>query len=174
MAPLARFRLGQRAVALSALSHLADSTPHAIAGIVASAYHALMDGRLDEARQHFDVIRASSFQDPEGFFLGANIAALAGAPADALSLLETAVDGGFIGPANLREDAAWNSIREHPAFERLQQQSDAGLLRTTEMFRAAGGAALLTAVSTSTGGGWRAPGGLDSPEDEGGMDSGAV
>ena len=96
------------------------------------------------------MVRASSFQDPEGFFLGANVAALAGAPADALSLLETAVDGGFVSPANLRDDGAWDSIRGYPAFERLLQQSDAGLLRTTEMFTAAGGPALLTPVPTGS------------------------
>ena len=150
MAPLARFRLGDRALALDGLSQVADSTPHAIASVVAKAYRACMNGQLDEAREHFDRVRASSFQDPEGFFLGANVAALAGAPADALSLLETAVDGGFVSPANLRDDGAWNSIRGYPAFERLLRQSDAGLLRATEMFNAAGGPALLTPRPTST------------------------
>ena len=150
MAAFARFRLGDHASALNALGQVADSSPHAIARLVAGAYKAWMEGRLDVAREHFAVIRASSFQDPEGFFLGANLAALAGAPADALSLLETAVDGGFVSPANLRDDGAWDSIRGCPAFERLLQQSDAGLLRTTEVFTAAGGPALLTQGPTSS------------------------
>jgi TolB-like protein len=151
MAPLARFRLGEHAVALSGMSNLADSTPHAIARLVANAYHACMAGHLDSARKHFEAIRASTFRDPEGFFLGANVAALAGAHADALALLETAVDRGFTCPANLREDDAWDSVRAHPAFERLLQQSDASLLRAADLFGAAGGAALLSAIPSTTG-----------------------
>ena len=87
-------------------------------------------------------IRQTGFRDPEGLFAFALILAQAGAHDEALSMIETVVDGGFVCP-EMRDQPALAPLAGRAPFERLMARATGLRDASAEAFRNADGHRLL-------------------------------
>jgi hypothetical protein len=117
-----------------------------------SAYRALFEGRVDQAVNHLEALRASGLSDPEGWFIYALCLARAGAPTPALELLTRAVDGGYACHESLSERPEWARLRGTPAFDALVERTASMAADARARFNAADGAAVLAPPPPSSRG----------------------
>ena len=144
VAPLARFKLGEREPLFESLRLFERSIPHEGGRLVAQAYRLAMEKRADELRQMAARLEQTGFADPEGFYLLASYLAFAGAREEALDLLGRSVAGGFHCPIGLRADPFWDPLRPLPEFGRLLATVNASCAQAREAFVEAGGPEILT------------------------------
>jgi eukaryotic-like serine/threonine-protein kinase len=112
--------------------------------LIAMMYGLAMEGNLDALRPKLQDVRASSFTDPEGFYLLATYLSKAGAYDEALETLDQSVRDGYTCPSALRGDALWDPVRDHPKFVRALTQAETASARSREAFEQAGGAAVFS------------------------------
>jgi serine/threonine protein kinase len=140
---LARFRTdpeGARAAFLEAQNQAMYEGVRQLAML----YGLAMEGDLGTLRPKLQDVRASSFADPEGFYLLATYLSRAGAHDEALEMLDQSVRDGYTCPATLRSDSFWDPVRDHPKFLRALAQAEVASARAREAFEQAGGAAVIS------------------------------
>jgi eukaryotic-like serine/threonine-protein kinase len=139
---LARDRL-DREGALAAFQETERLTMYEGVRLVAHLYRLAMEGDLEALRPMLQEVRASSFTDPEGFYLLATYLSKAGGYDEALDILEHSVRDGYTCPAALLSDAYWDAVRDRPKFVRALTEAETASARAREAFEQAGGAAVI-------------------------------
>jgi serine/threonine protein kinase/tetratricopeptide (TPR) repeat protein len=144
--PYAAFLARYRTDPKGALAAFKEAENHAMfegVRLIALMYRLAMEGDLEALRPKLSEVRASSFTDPEGFYLLANYLSKAGAYDEALEILEKSVGDGYTCPSALRSDSFWDPVRGHPRFVRTLALAEAASARAREAFEQAGGAAVI-------------------------------
>jgi eukaryotic-like serine/threonine-protein kinase len=129
-----------------AVAAFAETENHAMfegVRLIARMYRLAMEGDLEALRPKLHDVRASSFTDPEGFYLLAAYLSKAGAHDEALEILDQSVRDGYTCPAGLRGDTHWDPVRDQPKFIRALTQAEAASARARASFEQAGGAAVI-------------------------------
>lgn len=121
-----------------------QSTAHSGARLVAAAYRLATIGDRDGVVASIAEMHSSSgFSDPEGYYFIGSFLARAGAAQEALDLLERVVSGGFHCPSAMRDDPAWDSVRDDARFRRQLAVADAGCARARDAFLRVDGPAII-------------------------------
>jgi serine/threonine protein kinase len=107
------------------------------------AYRYVANGRFGDAMSDIESLRATGFDDPEGWYLYAFMFMRFGATEQALQLLARSVDRGYACLAPLRRETVWRSLEGQPAFDALVARIDEMVGAAAARFEAAGGAAVL-------------------------------
>jgi eukaryotic-like serine/threonine-protein kinase len=139
---LARHRVDPEG-ALAAFHETERLTMYEGVRLVAQMYRLAMAGDLEALRPKLQEVRASSFTDPEGFYLLATYLSKAGAYDEALETLDQSVRDGYTCPAALRSDPYWDAVRDRPKFVRTLTTAETASARAREAFEQAGGAAVI-------------------------------
>jgi serine/threonine protein kinase/tetratricopeptide (TPR) repeat protein len=139
---LARHRVDPEG-ALAAFQETERLTMYEGVRLVAHMYRLAMEGDLEALRPKLQEVRASSFTDPEGFYLLATYLSKAGAYDEALDTLDQSVRDGYTCPAALRSDPYWDAVRDRPKFVRALTTAETASARAREAFEQAGGAAVI-------------------------------
>jgi hypothetical protein len=98
---------------------------------------ALVEGRIDEGRTAVEGFqRFTTFSDPEGLYLWAQISAALGDTANAITMLKRAVETGFYAPQGLEVSPLLAAIRSDPEYggilDRARIERDAALRAFTD------------------------------------------
>jgi serine/threonine protein kinase/tetratricopeptide (TPR) repeat protein len=144
---LARYRL-DREGARAAFRETERLAMHEGVRLIALMYLLAMEGDLEALQPKLHEVRASSFADPEGFYLLATHLSKAGAYDEAVEILEQSVRNGYTCPAAIRSDSYWDPVRDRPAFVRALTHAEAASARARVAFEQAGGAAVVMAGVT--------------------------
>jgi hypothetical protein len=139
---LARHRVDPEG-ALAAFHETERLTMYEGVRLVAQMYRLAMEGDLEALRPKLQEVRASSFTDPEGFYLLATYLSKAGAYDEALETLDQSVRDGYTCPAALRSDPYWDAVRDRLKFVRALTTAETASARAREAFEQAGGAAVI-------------------------------
>ncbi len=107
------------------------------------AHRAACEGHVDEALDAIGRLRASGFNDPEGWYLSALLFVRAGATVPALEMLARSVEGGYTCHEPLVRQPEWASLRGHAPFDALVARTSQLAARARERFDAADGATVL-------------------------------
>jgi eukaryotic-like serine/threonine-protein kinase len=140
---LARYRLNDAGV-LAAIESAERGAMYEGVRLISLVYRLAMKGDLETLRPHLREVRASGFNDPEGFYLLATYLAKAGAHEEALEMLDRSVRDGYACPSALRGDPFWDVVRDHPTFAQVLKQAETAWARAREAFERAGGAAVMS------------------------------
>ena len=133
--------LGRKEDALALLAEKARNVPPRIRQII-GALRALLEGRRDEAIADIDVI-ASDFADAEGLYYLARQLAYAGAPDEAMRLLERATSRGFWCYPLLASDEWLDPLRHRPDFTAVLRRAEQERDLASAAFASAGGDQIL-------------------------------
>jgi TolB-like protein len=125
-----------------------ELTPHAAAKMAIAAYRLALTGQTAAMRAQIEALRASGFDDPEGWFLYAFCAARAGAPDLALQLLARALDGGYGCAEALAAQAEWRPLAGDPTFVALRDRAALMAARARELFDSLDGVAILAPLTS--------------------------
>ena len=133
-------QLGRSDEALECIQKL-EVTANRVPAFVAAA-RLLIEGRGSEG---IEILRtfAATFSDPEGLYYMARHIAHVGDPALAMSLLQRAVDGGYLCYSAMVADSWLDSLRARPDFHDLLTRAQTGFHHAAAAFVAAGGPAVL-------------------------------
>ena len=138
-------RLGRRGEAIDAANRLERAAPAPFRALVKSARE-LVEGDLAESARSLDEV-AERWSDPEAlFYAGRHLAQLAERERS-LKALAAAVTAGYFGLAAGHGDRWFDSVRPHPEFARLVEQSLEGQSAARAAFRSANGNGLLNLES---------------------------
>ena len=139
---LGRYRMNDQGV-LAAFEEAQRGAMYEGVRLITLMYRLAMEGDLETLRPRLQDVRASGFNDPEGFYLLATFLAKAGAYEESLEILDRSVRDGFTCPTAMRADSFWDAVRDRPAFLRALTQAEAASARAREAFEQAGGAAVI-------------------------------
>jgi tetratricopeptide (TPR) repeat protein len=145
MTVLALYALGRRADALDMCANVA---PNSVANehllLVIDGLKALLERRIGAGRSALAGLQAfTTFSDPEGLYLWAQIAAELGDRASALNLLDRAVDTGLYATQGLETSPLLESVRLDPHFKDILSRAQARQEAATRAFDDADGPRLL-------------------------------
>ena len=133
--------LGREQDALLMLAEKESVVPPRIRGVI-RVIRALLEGRRDEAIAGINAI-APDFRDAEGVYYLARQLAYAGAPDDAMRLLERATGAGFWCYPLLASDEWLDSLRNRPDFAAVLGRAKHELDVASAAFASAGGDQIL-------------------------------
>jgi hypothetical protein len=133
--------LGREAEALAFLDEKSKNMPPRISRL-SGALRALLEGRRTEAIAAIQAV-ASGFGDAEGLYYLARQLARAGAPEQAVALLEQATGAGFFCYPLLASDEWLDSARDLPRFVAVLRRAEEEHELAVNAFAAAGGERIL-------------------------------
>ena len=126
-----------------------EQTPHAAARMAIRSYRLAFMGDVDATIAQLDELRATGFDDPEGWYLWAFcLARVAGAADSAIMLLTRAVDGGYACHHPLTTRPEWNALRGDPRFTQLVDRTALMSARARERFDAHDGATVVAPLGS--------------------------
>jgi TolB-like protein len=131
----------------SAYRHVLEAQPASPTSQALRVYPMLLEGAIDEALEQLQAIEASSFADPEGWYVTAFWLARTGVIDPALEYLTRAVDGGYACHEPLTRQPQWAPLRGHPRFEPLVDRTAAMVADARVRLTGAGGEAALALAS---------------------------
>jgi tetratricopeptide (TPR) repeat protein len=106
---------------------------------------AWLERRASEMHDEFPgLVDLRIMQDPEALFQHGWLLCDAGDHARGLDRLRQAVAGGYTAAPTLAASAAFDALREDPAFRAIQSDAEAGRRRALDVFRGGGGEQLLS------------------------------
>jgi TolB-like protein/predicted Ser/Thr protein kinase len=124
-----------------------DETPHAAARMAIGAYRLAFEGKVAETLAQLEALRATGFDDPEGWYLWAFSLARQSDAESALMLLTRAVDGGYACHEALTTRPEWLAFHGRPAFDELVDRTALMTARARERFAAHDGSSILAPIA---------------------------
>jgi len=146
---LARLLIGD--LTLDALREEEERAPHAAAKMAIGAYRLSFSGETAAALTQLEALRASGFDDPEGWYLYSFCVVGQGDTDRALPLLSRAVDGGYACYEVLTRRTEWAPLRGDDRFDALVERTALMVARARERFEAQNGATILAVSPSSRG-----------------------
>jgi non-specific serine/threonine protein kinase len=148
-AMLARLILGE--MGLDGIREEEERTPHAAAKLAVAAYRLSFTGDTAGAMEKLDALRASGFDDPEGWYLYSFCLVRQGDADRGLTLLTRAVDGGYACYEALTTQSEWAARRGDQSVDPGGERTAGMLTRARERFEAQNGATILAVSPSSRG-----------------------
>jgi hypothetical protein len=142
---LAMYMLGRQREALALCDRVDPGSPgNEHLRLVIDAVRALLEGRIGAGRAAMAGLRQhTTFSDPEGLYLWAQILTALGDIEPAADLLTRAVDTGFYAVRGLEESSLLAPLRAQPFYHDILARAREGHDRAARAFDAAGGPRLL-------------------------------
>jgi hypothetical protein len=97
--------------------------------------------------EQLEALRATGFDDPEGWYLYGLCLARKDARDEALMLLTRAVDGGYVCHDAITSRPEWDSVRSDARFQDLVERTALMLARARERFDARDGTHVLAPLA---------------------------
>lgn len=127
------------------------ATPHQAAQMALRSYRTAFAGNVEDTLRQLEELRASGFNDPEGWYLYACCFARIPSREGALRLLAQAIDGGYACHEVLTTQPIWASFRGIVEFDVLVERAGALLADARARFTANDGHAILGLDHSATG-----------------------